>query len=64
MKTSEQMCRAFASCARTLHTLSIRCEKDAVQYPRHAEQLLEEARYKRRASWRYLEFAREEKEYV
>ena len=62
MKTNEQLCRDFVSLARTMHRLSLRCEKDAVEYPKHAERLLEEARYKRKASWRYLEFARWERE--
>jgi hypothetical protein len=59
---SDQMARDLASLARTLSKLSLRCEKQAIEFPKYADQLLAEARYKRRASWRYLEFARQEKE--
>lgn len=59
---TDKLAHDFASLARTLSRLSVRCQQQAVMYPQHAAQLLAEARYKRRSSWGYLEFARQERE--
>jgi hypothetical protein len=58
---SDQMASSLASLARAQHRFSIRAEKRAEMYPAHAEQHLSEAGRLRRASWKNLFYARQEK---
>lgn len=59
---SDQMARDLASLARTRSRIAVRCTNMAINYPKHAEEYLRQARDLRRRAWINLADARQERD--